>query len=52
MEIQEPLEQPTTNERLPWHKPEVQRLSVNIDTGSLKTGSFVDGTSGAPTPTI
>lgn len=24
-----------TEERLPWHKPEVQQLTVNLDTNAL-----------------
>ena len=34
-------------DRLPWHKPRIQRLDVRIDTKSTelqtKTGSFEDG---------
>ena len=36
--------QTQANQRLPWHKPEVQHLVVSIDTGSeLKPGSAADG---------
>ena len=43
------------SERLPWHKPRIQRLDVRIDTKSresqAKTGSFEDGNfEGAPFP--
>lgn len=34
--------QPDAEERLAWHKPEVQRLVINLDTGNF-TGSGPDG---------
>jgi hypothetical protein len=34
--------EPNTEERLPWHKPEVQQLVINLDTGR-KAGSIADG---------
>jgi hypothetical protein len=33
---------PNTEELLPWHKPEVQRLVVNVDT-QIGAGSGIDG---------
>ncbi len=40
--------EPKTEERLPWHKPEVQCLSVSLDTGGfgLGAGSAPDAVSG------
>jgi hypothetical protein len=35
--------EPTTEDRLPWHKPEVQQLVINLDTGRKKIGSLADG---------
>jgi hypothetical protein len=33
-----------TKERLPWHKPEVRRLVIRLDTGMpFKAGSQADG---------
>jgi hypothetical protein len=32
--------------RLPWHKPTVERLTVNIDT-SYQSGSPIDGGTGS-----
>ena len=29
----------TSESRLPWHKPEVQKLTVNLDTSGQVTGS-------------
>lgn len=34
--------EPSTEERLPWHKPEIERLNVTLDTRNL-TGSGPDG---------
>jgi hypothetical protein len=34
--------EPQTEERLPWHKPEVQRLVVSLDTKAGPGGSGVD----------
>ncbi len=34
--------EPKTEERLPWHRPQVQVLTVSLDTGQDKTGSSVD----------
>jgi hypothetical protein len=34
--------QTPTEERLPWHKPELERLSVTLDTQDLR-GSGTDG---------
>jgi hypothetical protein len=31
----------SNQERLPWHKPEVQRITVNFDTG-FRLGSITD----------
>ena len=36
------VDQTTAEDRLPWHKPEVQHLVVNFDTKS-STGSGPDG---------
>jgi len=36
-------------ERLPWHKPELERLNVHVDTG-LKPGSGSDLNSGTVFP--
>jgi hypothetical protein len=35
-----------TDERLPWHKPEVQRLEVSLDT-RIRIGSDTDGGTGS-----
>jgi len=40
--------EPKIELRLPWHKPEVRRLAVSLDTRQIKAGSDSDGTS--PTP--
>lgn len=45
MESQESSET-TTEERFPWHKPEIQRLEVSLDTRYF-TGSNIDGFSGS-----
>ena len=40
-----------TEERLPWHKPELQRLTVSLDTG-YRIGSISDaGETGNVDPT-
>ncbi len=40
----EPVTMPQIDERLPWHKPQIQQLVVSLDTNLiLKEGSFVDG---------
>ena len=41
MEAKE-LPETTTEERLPWHKPEIQRLMVTIDTGFGPGLSVID----------
>lgn len=45
----EPCPAKDNEERLTWHKPEVQELEVSLDTAQ-KAGSFVDGTFGATFP--
>lgn len=30
--------EPRIEERLPWNKPEVQKLTVNLDTANLASG--------------
>jgi hypothetical protein len=35
------VDQTTAEDRLPWHKPQVQRLVINIDTG-IGAGSGED----------
>lgn len=35
-----------TEERLPWHKPEIQRLVVTLDT-QFRSGSATDGHDGS-----
>lgn len=39
METQE-IPKTTTEERLPWHKPEVQRLTVSLDTHQQGTSGL------------
>ena len=34
--------QPRTTERLPWHRPQVQVLTVSLDTGMPPNGSTTD----------
>ena len=41
-EITPVLSETQPEELLPWHKPEVQRLTVSLDTAS-NVGSFSDG---------
>lgn len=38
--------EPKTEERLLWHKPEIQRLTVSLDTSGA-SGSATDGRSGS-----
>jgi hypothetical protein len=42
------LPEKTVEERLPWHKPEVERLNVSLDT-RIRGGSVTDGVTGSVT---
>ena len=42
------LPEKTVEERLPWHKPEVERLTVSLDT-KFNGGSSTDGFTGSDT---
>jgi hypothetical protein len=42
-ELVEATNEPLTQDRLPWHKPAVLRLTVNLDT-KVECGSGADGT--------
>ena len=44
------LPEKTVEERLPWHKPEVERLNVSLDT-KFNGGSSTDGATGSVSPT-
>jgi len=40
------LPENAVEERLPWHKPEVERLNVSLDT-KFREGSNTDGVTGS-----
>jgi len=40
--VENEIPETVTEERLPWHKPEVQQLTVSLDTHALPGGSGVN----------